>query len=405
MFEATNAALSDISTAMAASGNDFPALADPHAACNDLKATFRESGLVTIQTLELIRILEKLDPSFSSQDLDLLVTALRRDVNDTVGCDQLVDWLFNTAGTLREVSDDERRPPASLILGDLGSGKTSVYFVQRQDEMAVSVEELPDASGAVELPGLADCSFEEFARRFYEAATSRGTGYEVHIGATQWYRALPPEHQVELAARLRRWGTDAFVDGFRLVQVSGEQEAEYEAIAVRHACQAALGVTPQIIMSAGTGSMQCTATNTDGTGSCGSVQLDTKEWAKRPREDLPVWRSVASEALVPLAPLLSVEGQTAVCVGAAWYAINAAKFAGKADPPFAMPRQEAISGLVACCEDPATSVRDAVNVWRVVEALALMVHVHDVVFARNWQINGNPFRTTWAVGYFLSTDC
>lgn len=388
---------------MAVQGSDFLGMDDPIAAGDSLKATFRETGVETIETLELIRILHTLDPSFSEQDLSLLVDALRRDVNDNVGCDQLVDWLFTTAGHTREDSS-ARMPPDSLILGDLGSGKTSVYLVQRLNGLAVSVEELSDNSGAVELPGLADCNFEEFARRFHEAATSRGTGYEVHIGATQWYRALPAEHQVELAARLRQWGTLTFVDGFRLVQVSGEQEAQYEAIAVRHACEAALGVMPQIILSAGTGSMQCTANNADGYDTCGSVTLDTKEWAKRPREDMPLWRSFAAQALAPLAPLLAAEGSTAVCVGAAWYAINAAKFAGKADPPFAMPRHEAISGLVASCEDPVTSVRDAVNMWRVVEALELMIHVRDVVFARNWQIDGNPFRTTWATGYFLSSE-
>lgn len=382
------------------SDNEFRGLEDPIAAGDSLKATFRESGIVTIESIELMRILRTLDPSFSEQDLNLLVAALRRDVNDTICCDQLVDWLFNTAGHIPEDALPRERPE-SMILGDLGSGKTSVYLVRRLEGMAVSVEELSDDSGAVELPGLADSAFEEFARRFYETATSRGLGFEVHIGATQWYRCLPPEQQVELAARLRQWGKSTFRNGFRLIQVSGEQEAEYEAIAVRHACKASLGVVPQIIMSAGTGSMQCTA-SCGGCDSSGSVELDTKVWAKRSREEMPVWRSVAAQALAPLRPLLAVEGHTAVCVGAAWYAVNAASFAGKTDPPFAMPRHEAITGLVACCEDPATTVRDAVNVWRVVEALEMMVHVSDVVFARNWRIDGNPFRTTWAVGYFLS---
>jgi len=305
----------------------------------------------------------------------------------------LVDWLFQSGP-----NKDGPRPPTELLMGDLGSGKTSAYFFRRTEEGRVAVVELTD-NGSPDLPSLAGTPFEEWAAAFARATGDYFGKYPVHIGATQWYRELPQEQQVDLGLKLWQWGEQTFPHGFRLLEISGDREAACEASACQYACEAVLNTVPGLILSSGTGSMQFTS----GDESM-SIALDTKTWSKKSREEIPAFYEAARQALVPFAPLIRQHHDMALLLGAAWYAVVSAGLAPHKGPPFQIARMEAIASMEACVNNPETAMRDAVNVVRIIEALRMLgdFDVNNVVFARSWKVHGEDFKTTWSTGYFLN---
>lgn len=359
-----------------------------------VKKQFEEAGCSMVNHEQLMRLLKRLNPGFTEDEVGQIAdgaAAWAFAGRGTICCSALVDWLF---GGISPAACNQKPVPA-LVLGDLGSGKTSVYLFRRAENGNVDVQELTDGGNA-ELPALASASFEDWSAAFLRAAGEHAKAYPVHIGATQWYRELPVERQAELGLRLWHWGEETMSCGFRLLEVSGLQEATFEASACFYACKAVLDASPGIILSAGTGSMQCTSN-----GVSESIALDTKSWSKRPVEDIPAYREAARAAIEPLIPLLRPECDVALCISAAWYAVVSAGMAEMKSSPFCVPRAEALARLKDCATNPKTAIRDAVNVWRIVECLELMVHVRQVVFGRYWKIDGRDFKTTWSAGYFM----
>lgn len=364
---------------------------------DNVKRQFQEAGYSLVDREQLERLLVRLQPNFTPDDVAKLAdgaAAWAFAGSGKICSTALVDWIFSGGlggGSLNI-------PPRELVMGDLGSGKTSAYLFRRTDGDGVEVQELKDG-GRTDLPSLANTPFEEWAAAFHRAAGDLMLKYPVHIGATQWYREMPVEKQAELGLRLWRWGETASPMGFRLLEVSGHREAVGETSASRYACEAVLNVVPGIIFSAGTGSMQCTSG-----GVSESVSLDTRAWSQRPREDIPAYREAARASLAPFVKLVreaSPSTDLALFLGASWYAIVSAGMAEMNSPPFRLSKAEATRQLVACATNPATSMRDAVNVWRIVECFELLEGVHEVVFGRTWMVNGRLFKTTWSTGYFL----
>lgn len=356
-----------------------------------VKQQFKEAGFDALDRDQFIKLMMRLNPGFKDDELAKIADGALSSAFAGTGkmcASALVDYLFGGATALRS-----SQPPA-IVMGDLGSGKTSAYLFRRTENGTVEAKELTD-NGTADLPSLASSSFEDWSAAFSRAAGDYLSSYPVHIGATQWYREMPEQQQVDLGLRLWAWGEASFPSGFRLLEVTGLKEATCEAAACRYACEAVLNVVPDIILSSGTGSMQCT---------CGdvseSISLDTKAWSKRPREDVPAFREAAREAMAPFEPLMRQDKGLVLLLGAAWYAVVAAKMAEPKGAPFQMQREEAIKQLEACATNPETSMRDAVNVWRMICALN-MLRMDTVAFARNWKVHGEDFRTTWSAGYFL----
>lgn len=357
-----------------------------------VKQSFKDSGFETLDRDQFMRLLTKLNPAFSAEEVAQIADGAQAGAftgGKQMCCSALVDYLFGLGA-----SAHTDPLPSTIVMGDLGSGKTSAYLFRRTDQGGIQVKELMDGDSA-ELPSLASCPFEEWAAAFSRAAGEYLNEYPVHIGATEWYRQMPEVQQVDLGLRLWGWG-ESFPCGFRLLEVTGQSEATFEATACQHACNAVLGLVPEIILSSGTGSMQCTAG-----GVSESISLDTKMWAKRPREEVPAFRAAAVDAMRPFAPLLqSGSCKLALLLGASWYAVVSAGMADSKAEPFQIPRGQAIMQLEAFALKPDTAMRDAVNVWRIVDVLNMM-RLDDVVFGRNWKVHGENFRTTWSVGYFV----
>lgn len=365
-------------------------VASPREAAS-VKEQFKDAGFTTLDRDQFIRLMTKLNPAFRDDELTRIADGALSGAFTGGGkmcCSALVDYLFGIGASVPCT-----QPPA-IIMGDLGSGKTSAYLFKRTEQGGIQVKELSDG-GQTDLPSLAGCPFEEWAASFSRAAGEYLTQYPAHIGATQWYREMPEQQQVDLGLRLWDWGQESFPHGFRLLEVTGLNEATFESTACRHACEAVLHLVPDIILSSGTGSMQCTAG-----GVSSSISLDTKMWSKRPREDIPAYREAAIEAMKPLQPLVQRESNLALLLGASWYAVVTAGMAESKSEPFQMSRQQAVIKLEAHASKPDTCMRDAVNIWRIIEVLSMM-SVEDVVFGRNWMVHGENFRTTWSVGYFL----
>jgi len=360
-----------------------------------VKDQLKAAGLDTLDRDQFINLMMKLNPNFKDAELAQIADGAHKSAFTGSGkmcASALVDYLFDVGPLALK---NGACPPA-IVMGDLGSGKTSAYLFKRLDGGMIQVLELMDGDNP-ELPSLSGCPFEEWSAAFCRAGGAYLKEYPVIIGATQWYREMPGEQQVDLGLKLLAWGQASFPLGIRFVEVTGLKEATFEAIACRHACEAVLKVTPDLILSSGTGSMQCTCGRS---GNSESISLDTKAWAKKPKEDINDYRLAAMEAMRPFETMLREERAFALLLGAAWYAIVSAGMAKSKSDPFIMSREVAIVQLTAFAVLPETAMRDAVNVWRIVDALSVMC-VKEIAFGRNWKVHGENFRTTWSVGFFL----
>lgn len=366
---------------------------DSGSSCEDaqaMKEQFRESGVISMSKEQFIKLMLTLNAGFRDEDLhkvadDAFANAFTG--GERMCCSALVDYLFGAGAS------GGTTLPSSIVMGDLGSGKTSCYLFVRT-ESGVQVKELMDGDRA-DLPSLSSCTFEEWSSSFSRACGEYIGECPVHIGATAWYREMPEEQQVELGLRLRAWGQASFPHGFRLLEVTGLKEANFESIACRHACEAVLRVTPDVILSSGTGSMQCSAG-----GESASISLDTKAWSQKPRDQIDAFREAARQTLRSIEPMLRTDCSLALLLGASWYAIVAAGMVDPKGEPTLFSREQAMLQLSTHASKPDTSMRDAVNIWRIYEALGMM-SLKEVVFARNWKVHGEDFRTTWSVGYFI----
>lgn len=352
---------------------------------------FFSEGFETLDRKQFERLITTLNPAFTVEDAQLLADRcfnMAYTGSDRMCSKAFVDWLFE--GSIYKFDNE---PPSKIIMGDLGSGKTSVYVFERSADGGMSVTELADGENP-DLPSLANTDFGDWCAAFQRAAGDYIDKLPVHIGATEWYRKLPNDTQVELGLKLWKWG-EGHKSGFRLLYVPGLREAHCEAIACRHACERVLQFSPGLILASGTGSMQCT-TRADAI----SISIDTASWSKKTFDDIPAYLEVVREALQPIKPLLQAEGQAALMIGAAWYGIVAVGMASQKSEPFQMPRLEALRLLQEGLKQSDMTMRNAVNIWRLIEALQLL-NADVVIFARTWIVNGKTFRTTWATGYFL----
>jgi len=86
----------------------------------------------------------------------------------------------------------------------------------------------------------------------------------------------------------------------------------------------------------------------------------------------------------------------------------AAKLVSKGQEAKYIPARAVWEGLAALCDGKETSAKDVANATRLQKCLLLLVGSAEALanveclFARDWTVDGAPFRTTWAAGWALS---
>ena len=322
------------------------------------------------------------------------------------------DLAGDTAGVARRVAAGE-----------------AALFEQVRDAMLAGLTTLAAAPPA-------DAHARDPRRWFAENTVRFGSFF---IGATAWYRSLPVADQqmanafldalaAALTARLRAlFGADA---AMRWEVLSGVQEASYEFKSVEYAvlCSEPKLPQPLVVLSGGSGSVQVTALDAffsfDAPYLVGEKILKA---ASSRAEGIAAWRaevrralSVAEKAEAMLALLAkaasdaSADGDAearvrVVCISGFYYAALKARLVIKGDAAYAYQTATQVrAGLTAVIDDEATAPRDTLNLVRLDELIEATfgeecMHRVEILFARDWVLQGADFRTTWTAGWWLDT--
>lgn len=277
--------------------------------------------------------------------------------------------------------------------------------------------------------------FIEGFRAVLAHATAGHTIREVVIGLTAWHRELRQEDSgafESLFAELRRCVGDTLPTnsgGLHILPLSGRDEARYEQVAATFAAQKVLDIEqPDVVLSFGTGSIQCSCGPQYGSTHC-SLPLRLKDGEAQIASGEPgfgSWESscdaACMEGLAPCrAACSAMAGQERtgdstiyhlIAVGACFHAAVAAGLVGgEHQGPKVCGLEEVLRLSREAAMDSTRGASDRANVVRLYSALEALFHGYldgsdlpsrcRVVFARDWVVNGQTFRSTWSAGHFL----
>ena len=142
------------------------------------------------------------------------------------------------------------------------------------------------------------------------------------------------------------------------------------------------------------------------------------EWEKKCKRRLGRWaRDIGLESKKGTATATIVEGRPVVCISGCWYAAASALVDPEESPSKRMRVDEIVRELTAKraailaeigslpADDSEAMKKKVINLSNytlVSQVLGLLLpREAEVVFARDWQLNGSTFRTTWSAGWFL----
>ncbi len=142
------------------------------------------------------------------------------------------------------------------------------------------------------------------------------------------------------------------------------------------------------------------------------------EWEKKCKRRLGRWaRDIGLESKKGTATATIVEFRPVVCISGCWYAAASALVDPEESPSKRMRVDEIVRELTAKraailgeigslpaddSEEMKKKVINLSNYTLVSQVLGLLLPSDaEVVFARDWQLNGSTFRTTWSAGWFL----
>jgi hypothetical protein len=230
-------------------------------------------------------------------------------------------------------------------------------------------------------------------------------------GTTAWYRAAPPLEKNALnsffATRL---------PGFKLINLTGEEEARFEADAVEYAAQKSDIGKPDMQIAAGGGSMQLVQGQSiftikqgfrHGQGELMSGEEETRvvhdRLVKRVRAELSSFKASKSNFMIK-------SGMKVIGISAAYYAAKGAKIdcsgsvkASHVLTTFKERKHTLMNEVETSRGVPKKIAQEIANLVIFSEVFETLVHPDALIFfKRDWVLDGVPFITTWSAGYVLS---
>eukprot|EP00931_Biecheleriopsis_adriatica_P120899 TRINITY_DN9599_c0_g1_i2.p1 TRINITY_DN9599_c0_g1~~TRINITY_DN9599_c0_g1_i2.p1 ORF type:complete len:892 (+),score=254.79 TRINITY_DN9599_c0_g1_i2:26-2677(+) len=278
-----------------------------------------------------------------------------------------------------------------------------------------------DAAGLLKRRSEFAESLGDSLRRGQEAAQGERFN-EVVLGLTSWYRELP---EGDVSAYEGLWdllrqqvrthlGDEAQL---KLLPLTAEEESHLEHRAAVYACARSLGADVSLTAVLGPADVDETSTIRC---SCGSQSDSAVGQAQLPPQveetsfDSEALRTsceaTCSEVFASCAAALRTSGgETKVCaLGRNWQAAAVAGLAS--DSPSSHEYQAVLTALKEKAEDSEKSAKDRANLICTTAALQAIcgpgpteaaTSAVQVIFAKEWNIDGADLQVSWAIGHFL----
>jgi len=351
-----------------------------------------------------------------------------------------------SAATETNASSSSAHPARNgAIVVDTGTGESKLILAMKHcgtgeagviefHELGLAVIDMKSAAAAM---AAGDTALLDSAKAAFAAAVEAMKeidGWEdVNIvarclGATAWYRRGAPDEVKEYDALLTELckGVDVALAALgkpgppmQIIKVSGEGESRYEAAAVEYAVVKSKLEPPLGVLSGGSGSVQIT-----GQGAYVCFEAFLKDGIKRieaegaVRADALVdWREYCKGQFseqTPLADLVDLMRQLqaldepvrVVLISGFYYGAVAAGVVKKGADPVYQPYADVSAKLEAVIADPNAKVKDAVNCARLATVLSSLIDPGrsdnvQLLFGRDWVLEGKPLRTTWTAGWWI----
>eukprot|EP01065_Artemidia_motanka_P031118 TRINITY_DN3731_c0_g2_i1.p1 TRINITY_DN3731_c0_g2~~TRINITY_DN3731_c0_g2_i1.p1 ORF type:complete len:324 (+),score=69.65 TRINITY_DN3731_c0_g2_i1:130-1101(+) len=304
---------------------------------------------------------------------------------------------------------------ASCYVIDCGTGQSRVLRLTRQSGLVslVDLGELPVLKETVELGKL-----EEWGQRLKELIVpdhrqqqqqqSEDTvATQLNLACSAWYRKLSDElrHRYDAAFNVAAAVATQTGMGFSTLLLRDDEEARYELAAVRYAATRVLRYSPDVVVSGGKGSSQISFG-----GKVCSLDLPLSDGARLVTDAAgkEQWSKQVADAMAAAGvadwPPLSRPDAKVIAISGFFYGAKAAGLPTGADiePATCAAAISALSAKAADGSGPAQDVANWIRMGCVLSGLPLSdVQRSTVVFAREWKVDGVPFRTTWSAGMFV----
>ena len=326
---------------------------------------------------------------------------------------------------------------AGAIALDVGSGEMKLYALLLQP--AVEVHELKlvkrkASDAATQLAAGNPTIKEDICAQLEEGllglpalVSKRPVRFEhAIVGATAWYRQLSPLDRKKadtfletiasrLTAKLASLNdVDWRVSQMQSDEISGAEEADFEYAAVQHALDGNALEPCDGVLAGGNGSMQISGHACSMSCEAGLAEgIAILERCESRADGIAKWRSQITSTYGQCPDPQNMREMYVrrfhlhlVCVSGFYYGAMAAGVVKKGEAYKYMPAQGVRAQLRKLIEDPKAQAKDVANAVRLDQTLELLVDGHlervECLFARDWKINGNPFRSTWVAGWGLA---
>jgi len=363
--------------------------------------------------------------------------------------------------TIAEKLHDFTSPIGALLI-DTGTGETKLIAVtERADnpafieltEFGIVKQPTMEVATALQRGGAEGAAaFEAFCAPLVNglqqfAATDSLDKVSVVgavIGVTAWIRQLRNGEEMKAANAFLKQLTERMTVEFRkigrlntveprVLELSGQSEAEYELRAVGYAVAHSELPPPLATLAGGSGSVQVTGLDSY-VSFAAALKVGGKmvqspggvsEWQRTVAEEFKAATSASSRLLKQI-ERASQDGTVAniVLISAFFYAAVAAKIVDRKSEEYKyLPAEEVIGKLQALVDSTPPAAADAeapteaekkkldahhkdvANASRLITCLTSLFGANlanvRCLFARDWTINGSKFRTTWTAGWFL----
>jgi len=315
-----------------------------------------------------------------------------------------------------------------VLFLDCGTGESKLIFIDEVsgeisfDDLSGEKDKLPAVQTLLESKTKQD----EFFRKFEDQVNAfRDTGRSaklLHCGLTAWYRAKNMETRQkydQFFEHMERIVSDILQINLRKDTLAGFTEARYEHAAVTYAAKySSLGLWRlDLVISGGSGSVQITASDVYGIDPL-SFDLPLKDGVEIvENEGLDAYITKVQDEIFeyvhPFTEMWDHDGcilpGNIICISSFFHAAKAAGLCEEG--PKQLDLQVVLDKLDNLIYDSKQASKNRANAIRVREIFKLLFSEYDprkeqkedakIIFARDWKINKNDFRTTWTTGCFM----
>eukprot|EP00397_Hematodinium_sp_SG-2012_P001531 GEMP01001534.1.p1 GENE.GEMP01001534.1~~GEMP01001534.1.p1 ORF type:complete len:1604 (+),score=321.48 GEMP01001534.1:250-5061(+) len=324
-----------------------------------------------------------------------------------------------------------------VLFLDCGTGESKLVYVEEAEDGSIIFNDITGPKdtlpamqtlrGKTTVQGNDVIFFQKFTRHCDAFKATNNVAQELYCGLTAWYRRRPLEDRVlydDVFDQMEKIVKDKLGICLRRDTLAGFTEARYEHRAGLYTSKNYFGIDRlDLVVSGGVGSVQITPAVVYGVPDDGftkplepiSFDLDLKAGEKIcATEGVEAYRRIVKdEVLDHVGPFVHLWKSrycmlpgNVLTISAFFHAAKAAGLV-KTEPKL-VELKEMEDKLKKLIDDEGQSMRDRANCVRVAEVFGLIFSLYPkntdapkIMFARDCEIAGHPFRTTWTSGCFM----